>query len=109
MDKGHKQCPRSLELDAPSEGEGTLGVSGDFDQMGSVWLRNTKESSMLAPVMMRPVTVALILCIESPFSAKSSSWPVMFSFSKNVGSDLEDLALLWTLRVIQGLLFPSDS
>lgn len=56
MDKGHKQCPRSLELEAPSEDEGNLGVSGDFDQMGSVWLRNTKESSMFAPVMMRPVT-----------------------------------------------------
>jgi hypothetical protein len=79
---------------------------------------------MFEPVMIRPVTygpmkfwlrktkhwrhtIAVIAWIESPLSALSSSRPVIFSFSKNVGSDLEDVALLKTLSVIQGFDFPS--
>lgn len=34
IESGQTQCPSSLLLDAPSEGEGTRGVSRDFDQMG---------------------------------------------------------------------------
>jgi hypothetical protein len=34
IDSGQTQCPSSLLLDAPSEGEGIRGASGDFDQMG---------------------------------------------------------------------------
>lgn len=56
IDNGHSQCPRSLLLDAPSEGEGIRGNSGDFDQIGCTWLRNTTESSIFEPVMIRPVT-----------------------------------------------------
>jgi len=56
IESGQTQCPSNLLLDAPSEGEGTRGASGDFDQMGWTWFRKTKESSMLEPVMIRPVT-----------------------------------------------------
>lgn len=49
------------------------------------------------------LTVAVIVWIESPLSASISNWPLILSFSKNVGSDLDDLALLKTLSVI----FPS--
>lgn len=125
IESGQTQCPSSLLLDAPSEGEGTRGASGDFDQMGWIWFRKTKESPTFEPVMIRPVTychpmkfaskekrdwrhtIAVIAWIESPLSASSSSRPVIFSFSKNVGSDFEDFALLKTLSVIQGFDFPS--
>lgn len=59
----HTQCPSSLLEAVPSEGDGIRGVSIDFAQMGCVWLRNTKQSLMLDPVMIRPVTcVCSALC-----------------------------------------------
>jgi hypothetical protein len=94
IDRGQTQCPNSLLPDVLSEGEGTRGGSADFDQIGWVWFRKMKQSSTPEPVMIRPVTVAVIAWIESPLSASSSSKPVIFSFSKKVGSDLDDLALL---------------
>jgi hypothetical protein len=126
MESGHTQCPMSLLDEAPSEGEGKRGVTIDFAQIGCVRLRKMKQSSICEPVMIRPVTwrdtakyhrkskyllqrtVAVMACIESPRSASTSSWPLIFSFSKNVGSDLDDLALLLSLSVSQGLFFPSE-
>jgi hypothetical protein len=56
IDRGHSQCPRSLLVDTPSEGDGTLGMSMDFAHMGNDWLRKVNESDAFAPVIMRPVT-----------------------------------------------------
>jgi len=94
IDKGHSQCPRSLFVEAPSEGEGTLGISIDFAHIGDDWLRKVYESDGLAPVMMRPVTTAVIECMESPRSALISRDPLILSFSKKVGRDLADFAPL---------------
>jgi len=56
IDRGQTQCPSNLSPRAPSERDGSRGLSGDLDQMGCVWFRKTKESSILGPVMIRPVT-----------------------------------------------------
>lgn len=50
-------------------------------------------------------TVAVIACIESPLSALISRDPLMCSFSKKVGKDLEDFALLRILSVTHGRFF----
>lgn len=55
IDRGQTQCPINLLLRTPTEGEGARGLSGDLAQMGCVWFRNAKESSILEPVMIRPV------------------------------------------------------
>jgi hypothetical protein len=65
IESGQTQCPSSLLLDAPSEGEGTRGASGDFDQMGWIWFRKTKESPMFEPVMIRPVTYGHLMKFAS--------------------------------------------
>lgn len=63
-DSGQTQCPRSLLDAAPSDGEGTRGVSVDFDQIGCVWFRKTKESSIPDPVMIRPVTYTVFRALN---------------------------------------------
>ncbi len=56
IERRHTQCPSNLLDAVPSESDGIRGVSIDFAQMGCVRLRNTKQSLMLDPVMIRPVT-----------------------------------------------------
>ena len=56
IDRGQAQCPSNLLLRVPSDGDGTRGLSGDLAQIGCVCVRKAKESSILEPVMIRPVT-----------------------------------------------------
>jgi hypothetical protein len=60
IEKGQMHSPMSLLPAAPSEGDDTLEESGDLDQIGSVWERNVNASFAWAPVITRPVTVAVI-------------------------------------------------
>ena len=56
IDRGQTQWPSNLSLRATSEGDGRRGRSGDLAHMGCVWFRKAKESSILGPVRIRPVT-----------------------------------------------------
>lgn len=56
IDKGQTQWPTSLLDVVPCDGDGSRGVSIDFAHMGTEMFRKTKESCILDPVIMRPVT-----------------------------------------------------